>query len=506
MDEFEEKPKGLFARFKSRKKDHPETDQTEGVEIEGDEEVKSKTGLGEKLKGLLNNKKDSDSSEEVSTDFEGGDIPEVKEKRVSFDGLRTLIVGRKKYTVGLFWMPETGEKLATLAKQASGTEDGYDLVADFRKSGQVGFASKEDAVKPGHIPAAWSIPSKIAGKNWVVAVPLDAMSWWVACMRDGGVYDDQVLKNEDEAQSVFFDIFQSEEWDRVVCPDGWNAEGSVPARIQDLLVKPAKNKVRSLHPLKDNLKNIILVAITAAILGGGYMWYQSKLAADEAERARLAQIEAQRIRLVPANFPWALSTPLTGFVEQCQREIERSFIYAPDWTITTINCLDAGKAGGRIEARFDAKTSSKVAHLNVAVDRNNASFPDESLGELAFSDTYDRGFYTREFELDRNKDSQRETPLSKEQVEEILYLRSQTAGIAVSILTDIERVTPAQMRSRRSPVFNSHSFEIKSGFALGEIAQLFSDVPAIRPNRLSYLADTMGWELQVNVYHPPITR
>lgn len=501
MDEYEDKPKGFLARLISRKKTQEGSDP-----VDGDHEDVPKVSLTDRFKKLTSKNAESDPGQDLALDPVSGSIPEVKDRRVSFDGLRTLIVGRKKYTLGLFWMPETGEKLGTLAKQASGTEDGYDLVADFRKFGQVGFASKEDAVKAGHIPGAWSIPAKIVGKNWIIAVPLDAMSWWVVCMRDGVVYDDQVMKNEDEAQTVFFDIFQSEEWDRVVCPDGWNAEGSVSARVQDLLIKPAKHKIRSLHPLKDNIKNIVLVAITLGILSGGYLWYQSKLAADEAERARLAQIEAQRIRLVPANFPWAVSTPLMDFVEQCQNEIERSTIHAPNWEMASINCLDVGERGGRIEALVGSTSSSKAAHLNVAVAQNNKMFSDEFVGRVEYTRTYERASYSRPFELTRNMESQNEQPMTADQIEKTLYLRSQTSGLSSTIVSNIERVTPSQMQSRRSPVFNSHSLEIRSGFALKEIAQLFSDIPALRPIRLTYFADTMGWELEVTVYHPPITK
>lgn len=470
------------------------------------EDIKDREKFGQRMRrrasGLVKAARSKSKESEV---LEIGDIPSSKVTKFNFDGMKTFEIGRKKYAVGLFWTPTGGEKIAETVKN-SGPEGSFGLFVDLRKDGQIGLASREEGLKPGFLVGIKSIPPKFVGSNWIAAVPLDPINWWIASIRDGIVYDDQVIRNEGEAQNLFFDLHQSGEWDRVICPAQWEIDGSVQAEAVDLLVSPSSEKLRSLHPIKENIKNIIALVLVAGLLGGGYSYYQKQQAAAAAELERLRQLEAQRIRLVPANFPWANSIAIEDFVATCQREIERTTIYAPAWSIERIDCLNMGRFGAQIEASIRGSNSAKAAHMDVAVRQNNNAYPGEEPGVLTYSSDYKTTNYVRKIELDLDERSQEQVPLPLENIEKVLRLRSQTAGINASVKSNIERVTPAQMQRRQSPVFNSHTLDVQTGFALDEVARLYSDIPALVPVQLTYTASSMTWRLSTAVYHPPITR
>ena len=434
------------------------------------------------------------------------DIEPAKAKKVAFDGMKTIEIGRRKFVLGLLWAQTYGEKLEEVAKSAAGPNSGIDLVVDMRKQNQAGLTSREEGVKPGMHIALKSIPSKYVGSNWILAVALDPINWWIASIRDGQVYEDQVVRNEATAQSLFFEIHQSGEWDRIVCPEAWEVESSYQAKIEDLLTLPSAERVKSLTPVKDNLKAIIMLGLVAAIGTGGYIWYSKRQAAIEAEMARLAQLEAQRVRLIPADFPWANTPKITSFVDQCQREIERSKIIAPEWTIGQFQCVNRDDGKGMIEVKIIGTNGSKAAHLDVAVRMNNREFPNEQAGTLEYNAEYTNATYEREFTLLTNEESQSEQPWDIDKIDRVLKLRSQTAAVSATVSTEIERITPAQMQRRRTPVFNRHTLSVKTGFALDEVASLYGDIPALRPSILTYSTDTMTWGLTADVFHPPITR
>ncbi|MFX4300149.1 type 4b pilus protein PilO2 [Pseudosulfitobacter pseudonitzschiae] len=479
-----------------------------GVDGFGDakKDIKDRENFGQRLRrrlsGALKGRKSKSKGAEV---FDAGDIPASKAKKFNFDGMKTFEIGRKKYAVGIFWAPTGGEKIAETVKSA-GPEGSFGLVVDLRKDGQLGLASRDEGLKPGYFVGVKSIPTKYVGSNWIAAVALDPINWWIASIRDGIVFDDQVIRSEGEAQNLFFDLHQSGEWDRVICPDGWEISGSTQAEAVDLLVSPSSERLRSLHPIKENIKSIVALVLLVSVLAGGYSWYEKQRAAAEAELERMRQLEAQRIRLVPANFPWANSTPIQDFVTACQREIERTTIHAPEWQVAQIQCIDLGQQGAQIEARLRGRNASKAAHLDVAVRQNNMKYPTENAGVLTYANDYINATYVREIELERDTKSQEQQPWPQEKIEKVLRLRSQTAGVDAIITSNIERVTPAQMQRRRSPVFNSHSLDLRTGFALDEVARLYSDIPALLPVQLTYIADTMTWRLSTAVYHPPITR
>jgi hypothetical protein len=439
-------------------------------------------------------------------DIKLADIEPAKAKKVAFDGMKTIEIGRRKFVLGLLWAQTYGEKLDEVANSAAGPNSGINLVVDMRKQNQAGLTSREEGVKPGMHVAIKSIPSKYVGSNWIIAVALDPINWWIASIRDGQVYEDQIVRNEASAQSLFFEIHQTGEWDRIVCPETWEVDSSYQAKIEDLLTLPSAERVKSLTPVKDNLKVIILLGLVGSIGGAGYIWYTKRQAAIEEEMARLAQLEAQRVRLIPADFPWANTPVLESFVDQCKREIERTEILAPEWDIGQFRCLNRDDGKGVIEANITGTNGSKAAHLDVAIRINNSNYPNEKPGVLQYNSDYINATYTRDFDLVTDENSQSQTPWDKDKIDRVLKLRSQTAAVSATVSTEIERVTAVQMQRRRTPVFNRNTLSVKTGFALDEVAKLYGDIPALRPSILTYTTDTMTWGLTADVYHPPITR
>ena len=425
------------------------------------------------------------------------EIRSVGDVVLSFDGDATLEVGRKKIVLGLIW--EADRTSDTIKSQAASLGDAmvtYDLVANFKDGNQLGFSSTGAGMKPGMKAGVTAVTPKRMGKSWVGAFRLNAGGnhWWIAGVRNGQVYEDQIATDPETARAIFLENLQAPGWQRAAAPSHWEIGGTEDIDLKDVLFPGGGVSLKPVRPLKMYAARIIAIFLIIALGTGGFLYYQNMK-----EQERLRQEETQRklreeVRVAPADYPWFDTPSAERFIRGCAPRMSETLVFVPGWSQDVISC--SLQDGSGIVATSWSNSNGTVPWMAAAFPPDK---PQPSIDVMGQSASYNLSVAFDVPPADLAE------PWEEGRINLILNRRVQTLELDnVTVTPFVQRVTPVQQREMRKPVFNRHDVNVQTGGALHEYVRLFSDFPAVVPKTLVYETSTGTWNLTLSVYHPAI--
>jgi hypothetical protein len=506
-------PKGFMSRILSRVR-KPKTQQGDTETLETVDELSlslekrgkggastSKTaGLKEKIAGLLGKSSAKQGPAERLTrdgsglaEIETGNPPEYE-----FDGHQTLKIGKKNVVLNMLWdSMRPSESIKTQAKAVSSEEAYYSLAANFRDANQLGFSDGSNAIKPGFKAGVTCFNPEQMGDSWVAAFRIgeNANIWWVVALRNGQVYEDQLLRNEDEARILFLENMQAPDWQRRIAPDYWEIGGTEDYRIQDALAPSFGIGLKPVNPLKTYMPRLIVAGVLVVVGVVAYSMYQSYLEEQAEQERLLKQQRDASVRISPADYPWFDSPSVMTFINDCTPAIEGAMRFIPGWRQDVISCTyHADKKAARVATSW--------TNVGGTVPWLTANFsPSEQPPNI--DTTGSSATYGSSILFDVTTEVLPE-PWEGARINSILSRRLQTSGARVELTTSVKRITPEQRVKMREPVFNFHQVSFQTSGAIEDYLRLFSDIPAIVPVDAVYNIKSRVWNISFRIYHPAI--
>jgi len=424
-------------------------------------------------------------------------------------------IGRAKYAVGFAWSNRNPdmtlrEQVEDLTSRVHVNTKGealrYDLLVDASRMGSLGLSEAQSSGQsPGMQALISCLPEATLGARWIGAFRINGIldAWWIGSIRDGKVFEDQIVLGRHAAEEIFHQNLEAPGWVTVIAPPEWAIPESSDLRLAEIIEASAGIKVRHLKPLRANLPRIILLG-TLAVGTIGMAWAWQDMKAREAEElARLRREAENAVVLKPQDHPWFDSTPVTEFVASCQAAIERAIFLVPGWEAQPISCtVDKGRG---VVATGWTRNGGRISWLNGAMPEG---FPKPVLEDDGMRASLSFGF---DAPVDPNGVARQ--PWDGTAIEAHLRARFQSLGLEISIEESREnRKERGKDREKSAgsrkdiarPVFKSHDLGIKASAGIDEIALLLRDVPALVPHALIYNVATSSWDLMAKAYHPPI--
>lgn len=416
-----------------------------------------------------------------------------------------LQIDKVKYAVALSWRAwRSDRKLKDQAAAASSSSAPHDhtFYTDTRTTGMVGFGAPETGHRAGMRALILCINPALTGDRWIAAFPLGGSSgaWWIASMRDGKVFEDQIVRDGETARETFLSEINAPEWTRIICPADWGINGSVESRIGDVLLQKSGKQLKPVRPIRANLPKILFGAVVLGSMVGGYVYWSNL---QEEQRAQLAEIQKRQresVRIVPADYPWFESTGLRTFVGTCASEMSKAIISVPGWEQGPVAC-SVSHGQGLISTTWARAKNGKIGWLR-------ASMP-EGMPEVAIDRSGNKAAIQVSFETPKKERALEEKPWEPGQIQRVLQDRFQNLGQPIILNEVVERrSTGAAKNNRKSAAkkgtFNYHIVQIKTKNNVLDMAHLLTDVPALVPEILIYKIPDGSWDLLTKAYHPPI--
>lgn len=433
--------------------------------------------------------------EPVAEDQDAGrEFAAVPPLDLQYDGTGNVQHGRKRYAVGLDWEP--AQEGARVRDQADrGRKGGYRRTLYAAYGAQYGFGSQDRQQRRGGVALVTAAREELMGPRWAGVFRINEADrfWWVASVRDGEVFEDAVVADEASARALLMDMLDAPDWTRVIAPEDWQVSGTDPARIEQAFSLRSGVALRPVDGRRDMIQRAVILSVIGLLAGGGYL-YWSELQRQEAERAaELARMRDAMIRVDPRSYPWADAPSVTGFVETCLREIERTLFVVPGWSNGPVVCAASGSEG--VVSTEWGRSGGRVSWLHAATEGLDA--------RVSLLEGGSQAQLRREIGF-RSEEADPAAPWAEAQIAEIVLSRFQTLGLGVTLRPRVRALTTTQRGEMRAPVYNRHDLSITTSVAIDEYARLLSDVPALVPEALVYGVETGTWTLTAKIYHPPI--
>ncbi len=259
----------------------------------------------------------------------------------------TVKVGRTDYAVGLIWrnIDDTNhKKIAAQAKEAA-AERRADLYG-VRDAAQYCLGSTKHGHKSGMPSLAATLASSLQG-SFVGAFEVDGGIYMVAVPQDGVLATYDVIYSDPERANVEFqDLVHGGGWDQKFCPADWNVPDTKETSLEIMLSGASKSaKLKPVSPKGTIIKMALLAAVAVGSLlayGQYEQWEADRVAAEEAETARLAEIERQRQLTVARDnipdFPWKDRAIGQYALDACVSAILAAPTNVPGWTPVSLSC------------------------------------------------------------------------------------------------------------------------------------------------------------------------
>ncbi|MCA9773492.1 MAG: type 4b pilus protein PilO2, partial [Myxococcales bacterium] len=446
-----------------------------------------------RLSGLLGGlqRRDKAPAPPVQPD---GALPDAPALDLQYDGTGNVLCGRKRYAVGLDWEPAQPDEPVRV-QAGRNRKGGHRRNLHVPFGAQIGFASQDRQQKRGSAALVTAGRSDLLGPRWAGAFRINEADrfWWVAAIRDGEVFEDAVVPDEVSARTLLLDMLDAPDWTRLMAPEDWQVSGTVPARIEQVFSLRGGAPLRPVDGRRDTVQRVVILSLIGTLAAGGYLFW-SDLKRQEAEReAELAQMRDAMVRVDPRSHPWASAPPITGFVETCVQEIERTLFVLPGWLNGPITCTASGERG--VVSTEWGRNGGRVTWLHAAT----AHLSDR----VTLAEGGDRAYLRREVSFSL-PDGEIPLPWEAEAVSDLVLSRFQSLGLDLTLRPRVRSLTTTQRTELRAPVYNRHDLSIETSVAIGEYARLLSDVPALVPEALIYGVESGTWTLTAKIYHPPI--
>lgn len=489
-----------------KKKEENTKKKEEKTKKTTDKSPAEKQGFVSMIKSKLKGQKNKDPKELKEDQVDDGQektadgLRDIKSSGLTdfeFDGGSIFTISKKRIVMGLLWdSARAGESISQQAKAASTDLLQFDLVANYKNGNQLGFAATSSGIKPGFKAGVTCFSEDVMGTSWIAAFQIGRSdTYWVCGMRNGQVYEDQLVQNADEARFIFLDNLQAPGWQRRICPEDWDLGGTESYLLQDALSVSVGLSIKPVNALKTYLPRIIGGVVVVSVAIGGFLFYSDY---KEKERQRQEELDQQRrdeVRVSPADYPWFDTPDLTRFAVDCVPTMENLLRIIPGWRQEIIACRFDTSDKHMVTSTTWTNESSTVPWIISAFDPSEAPVTlseDGSSASYATITTFD----VQTDILDEAWDT--------DKLDRILNQRVQTTGVDVRIIPVVRRVTPQQRADLRRPVFNYHEISFTTSTGILEYFQLFSDIPALVPSDMVYDVNSRAWNVVFRAYHAPI--
>jgi hypothetical protein len=424
-----------------------------------------------------------------------GVLPDIPVLDLQYDGIGSVLMGRKRFAVGLDWEPVQREE--GVRKQAErGQKSGYRRTLYVPYGEQHGFGSQDRQQRRGSISLVTAARTELLGPRWVGAFRINDADrfWWIGAVRDGEVYEDAMVADEASARALLMDTLDAPDWTRVIAPEDWQVAGTIPARIEQALSLRSGTPLRPVDGRRDVIQRSVILGLIGVIGAGGYYFWSDMKRVEAVQAAELARMRDAMVRVDPRTHPWADTSTISEFVDTCAREIEATLFVVPGWGNWPIVCTASGREG--LLSTEWGRTGGRVPWLHAATAHLSE--------QVALLDGGARAQLRREFRFEGESGGEIAVPWTETQVAELVLSRFQTLGLDLTLRPRVRSVTTTQRQDLRSPLYNRHDLSLETSVAIAEYATLLSDIPALVPEALIYGVDTGTWTLTTKIYHPPI--
>lgn len=431
-----------------------------------------------------------------------------KKKRISpsarvpyLDENKILRIGSQRLAVAIDWriiQDDTSIRDAGKALSADGTS--FDLFVRRRKTPQVAFASRASGLTQGDWVGATAF-NNAPSEDWIAAfevwrsgtTPNLSQAWWLVGYRDGLVYEDRLVFDEITARAALEDHAGAPGWERVIAPSIWQLPYAQSATLEEIIALKAASRLRSMNPIRAYAAPIVMTVLFFGVAGGVYIYrynlQQEELILLEIEQRRLEEARLARLQTPP----WVGTPTVNEFLSVCSEAIERNLVFSPGWNPGEFVCtLDNGRVGFSTSWN---RAGGRAAWILAAARRQKVSMSlDASLQTAAVSEEVP--FIPREV-VDVEA-------LPGELIERTLRLRFDSLSLDATLSPVEARPAPTSETEQGTPIWNYHELTFQTSGRLAEYLALFSDIPAIVPNRLNYNIQVHEWTLTLRIYHQPI--
>ncbi|WP_411840056.1 hypothetical protein [Paracoccus sp. ME4] len=413
-----------------------------------------------------------------------------------------LAFGKKKTAVALQWIPpeedvSVKERLAELTEhshsdptQLSAT---FRFYTDTRNTGFMGIGSQELGHSVGMRALVTMLSPQITGDRWVGAFQIspNGEQWWIGSIRDGKVFDDQVVNSRHQAEEVLLNDLQAPDWTAIFAPSEWGISGSRSEQLHEVVDLRLGEKLRSSTPVKDNLPRALLGTMVVAVALGGFTYVQSK----KAEQAR--QLEELRLRAAASvtyeapDLPWFMASDIRTFISDCGARIEDALLMVPGWENQPLSC-SITRGEGSVATGW-ARNGGKTTWLR-------SLMPPQRPVPI-FSEDFTTASWSEEFSSEvATGDEMSVTPWDPQ----VMESRIRERFLHYDLPINIRPAAGNQSAATNQVVFNAHEVQLSSELGFANFGDMLKDIPALVPDALVYSPATGIWDLTFRVNHPPI--
>ena len=412
--------------------------------------------------------------------------------RVKMVSHNILRVNGQEVALGLLWQP-VQEKipLREQARMAGGRNGKFDLFVPFANGKQYGFASSKDGITTRMSAAAslCGVTDDHESDNWLAAFALPGggkvQGYWVVARREHLIYEDQILRQEDAAKSVFLKSFEAPDWKRVIAPAKWQIDGAAAHSIEQSI--KIGQKVKRLRPVQYGRKLAWGTILLVFIMVGFYIG--SGLYSDYRQVKLLAKRQVLQTPIELPVVPWKGSPSIVEFVHQCEQRLNGLAISVPGWNLHIAECrlsdltallkLRWQRTNGRtawIKAAATELAGREITILNgghLAEMTDNVELPAITQNDLS--------------------------PFAPNKLESLLRDRFLTLGLALKLApkyVNVHNVGEGKVE------FGYHNIHFATSTSPVEHARLLSDIPALLPISLIYQPSSAQWQLSARAFHP----
>ena len=181
---------------------------------------------------------------------------------------QVIIVGKKRYAVGLFWQPiAAGFNGRIFAKNLARKIDRrQDLFVEYR--GMIGLGNSRTGIRAGMPSAADEVMETLAEHSSFLATFRVSNGFWTIAVRNGVILHDNLVGDETAAQAEFKKLLKMPDWAGLYAPAEWNILRAAHRELGELLVYNPRVVMQKISRAKTNFTALFL--IIALIVGFVY--------------------------------------------------------------------------------------------------------------------------------------------------------------------------------------------------------------------------------------------
>ncbi len=265
----------------------------------------------------------------------------------------TILVGKNKFTTGIFWQPFKDLTDKQKEIKASAKFAAADLFCIKNKGiPQYGLVSSKNGYASGMPSAAAAVSALLNDKSSTVAVFKVNIGWWLLVIRNDIILpeEDKIFKDEESVKKAFVAMLTVPDWGYKICPDAWSIQDTREIAIEELLAgKYEKSNLETV----DKTVMIAIAFIACVMLVGGigaFVWSQKReellqmqRQMEEAKRLQLQREQERKAKEAelaakPVPPAWEKIIDPASFASNCMGYVRKNFQVFAGWKLKSIKC------------------------------------------------------------------------------------------------------------------------------------------------------------------------